>query len=205
MVTLRNANTSLPESARQFVENVHPREFQQGGPSRDKEVYIPHHSRDHYRSSVEYHNSSRHALPKLSFPLFNGVHPSIWKDKFLDFFHFYNVPESLWVTTASLHMDKNAAKWYKTYKLMHGVGTWSEFIAAVEQQFGSYEYRDATRELVSLYQDGTVDEYIFAFVDLQYQLTMHNTGTHQVYFVTRFIKGKNLNYELEFSLRFLRP
>ena len=86
-------------------------------------------------------------------------------------------------------MDENAAKWYKMYKIMNGVGTWSEFIAAVEQQFGSYEYSDATRELVSLYQDGTVDEYIFAFVDLQYQLTMHNTSMDQVYFVTQIIKG----------------
>ena len=75
-------------------------------------------------------------------------------------------------------MDENAAKWYKTYKLMHGVGTWSEFIAAVEQQFGSYEY-----------QEGTIEEYISTFVDLQYQLTMHNTSMDQVYFVTQIIKG----------------
>ena len=120
--------------------------------------------------------------------MFNGVNPVIWKDKCLDFFHFYSIPESLWVTSASLNMDENSSKWYKTYKLTNGIGTWSEFIAAVEQQFGSYEYRDAIGELVSLYQEGTLEEYISAFVDLQYQITMHNTGMDQVYFVTQFIK-----------------
>ena len=75
------------------------------------------------------------------------------------------------------------------YKLTNGVTTWHEFISAVEQQFGSFEYRDAMVELVSLSQEGTLDEYIFAFVDLQYQISMYNTGMDQIYFVTQFIKG----------------
>ena len=121
--------------------------------------------------------------------MFTGVNPTIWKDKCLDFFHFYNVLDSLWVTSASLHMDENSSRWYKMHKITNGVGTWSEFIAAVEHQFGSFEYRDAMGELVSLYQDGTLEAYISTFLDLQYHISMHNTGMDQVYFVTQFIKG----------------
>ena len=116
--------------------------------------------------------------------MFTSVNPTIWKDKCLDFFHFYNIPESMWVTSASLHMDENSSRWYKMHKITNGVGTWSEFIAAVEHQFGSFEYRDAMGELVSLYQDATLEAYISAFLDLQYQISMHNTGMDQVYFVT---------------------
>ena len=177
-----------PSSPRPNHGDTRFTEFHQGASSRNREVPPPEH-RDSHRSHSDHHSFSRNALPKLTFPMFNGVNPVIWKDKCLDFFHFYNIPESLWVTSASLNMDENSSKWYKTYKLTNGIGTWSEFIAAVEQQFGSYEYRDAVGELVSLYQEGTLEEYISAFVDLQYQITMHNTGMDQVYFVTQFIKG----------------
>ena len=85
------------------------------------------------------------------------------------------------------------------YKLTNGVTTWPEFISAVEQQFGSFEYRDAMVELVSLSQEGTLDEYISAFVDLQYQISMYNTGMDQIYFVTQFIKG--LKPELRYGVQ----
>ena len=103
------------------------------------------------------------------------------------------------MTSASLNMDENSSKWYQMYKLTNGVSTWSEFIKAVEQQFGSFEYRDAMVELVSLYQEGTLEDYISAFVNLQYQITMYNTGMDQIYFVTQFIKG--LKPELRFGVQ----
>ena len=84
----------------------------------------------------------RHAVPKMPFPKFFGDNPRIWKDYCLDYFHIFNIPESMWVTSASLNMDEHAAKWFQVYKLKHGVSTWSDFISAVEEQFGAYTYRD---------------------------------------------------------------
>lgn len=67
-----------------------------------------------------------------------------------------NIPESMWATAASLHMDDNAEKWLQVYKLKHGLGTWTELMTAVEQKFGAYDYQHAIDDLLELHQTGTV-------------------------------------------------
>jgi hypothetical protein len=53
----------------------------------------------------------------------------------------YNIPDCMWTTAASLHMDDNAAKWWQVYKLKVGLGDWDTFVRAVEEKFGAYDYR----------------------------------------------------------------
>ena len=67
--------------------------------------------------------------------------------------------------------------------------SWSVFIEAIEQKFGAVDYRDALSTMFDLHQTATVDEYISAFEDLRYQLTMHNRHLGEMFFVTQFIKG----------------
>jgi hypothetical protein len=128
-------------------------------------------------------------LPKMSFPRFNGENPRIWKDKCLDYFHIFSLPEALWLPTATMFMYDNATRWLQVYKLKQGLTIWTTFIAAMEEQFGSYEYRDAMGEIVALTQEGSLEDYISAFTDLQYQVQMHNQGLDEIYFVTQFVKG----------------
>jgi hypothetical protein len=59
----------------------------------------------------------------------------------------------------------------------------------VESQLGSYDYRDAITDLVALSQNGNMVDYITAFVDLQYQVQMHNQGLDELYFVTKLLVG----------------
>jgi len=70
-----------------------------------------------------------------------------------------------------------------------GVGTWLQFVLAVEEQFGSDDYRAALDELLMLKQKGTVEEYASEFASLQFQISMHNSGYVELFFVTQFIKG----------------
>lgn len=86
-------------------------------------------------------------------------------------------------------MDGPAAKWLQVYKLKHGLGKCEEFIAAVENYFGSYDYRDVISELIALHQEGALEDYITAFVDLQYQVSMHNTGLDEIFCVEQFTSG----------------
>jgi hypothetical protein len=79
------------------------------------------------------------ALPKLSFPKFNGENPRIWIDKCGDYFHIFNIPESMWTTTTSLHLEENAVKWWQVFRLKHGLFTWPVFVAAIEERFGVYD------------------------------------------------------------------
>lgn len=85
--------------------------------------------------------SFRSMMPKLTFSRFEGDNPCIWKDKCLDYFRLFELPQSLWATMASLGMDGKAAKWLQVYKQKHGLTDWETFIAAVEVKFGDNDYR----------------------------------------------------------------
>jgi hypothetical protein len=60
--------------------------------------------------------SPKHQL-KMQFPRFDGDQPRIWKDKYLDYFHLFNVNSALWLVSCTLHMDGNDALWLKAYRL----------------------------------------------------------------------------------------
>lgn len=59
----------------------------------------------------------------------------------------------------------------------------------MEEKFGANEYRTTLGELMELKQTASVEEYISTFEDLQYQLTMLNTGLGEMFFVTTFVNG----------------
>lgn len=73
----------------------------------------------------------------MNFPEFDGTDPCLWKDKCEDYFKLMNVPENLWATAASLHMNNTTSRWVRAHKLKHGLGSWSEFMAAVQAKFGA--------------------------------------------------------------------
>jgi len=168
-------------------------------PSASQEVPHTRTMHTNHRHQGESSGSSRPYVPKMSFPLFTGEHPKIWKDKCLNYFSLCNVPESMWTIAASMHMDGPASKWLQVYKLRNGLGSWAEFIAAVEDQFGSYDYRDSIGDLVTLTQTSSLEDYVTVFVDLQYQVSMHNLGLDEIYFVTQFTTG--LKPELRASVQ----
>jgi len=87
-------------------------------------------------------------------------------DKCQNYFNIYQIPESLWVEAATMHLQDNAAKWWKTYKLTHPSVTWKQFSADVQEQFGSDDYRSAINELLDLKQTSTVEEYTSKFQSL---------------------------------------
>lgn len=49
-----------------------------------------------------------------------------------------------------MHMDKNAAKWVRVQKRKNGLGTWVQFMDAVEAKFGAYDYIHALSDLLEL-------------------------------------------------------
>ena len=95
----------------------------------------PSHRRVPPRAPRPHHDAAplpRSVLPKLQFPLFTGENPKIWRDKCVDYFRISNIEESMWVTAAALHFDKNAAKWLQVYKKTNPDPTWEQFADAVE-------------------------------------------------------------------------
>ena len=81
--------------------------------AKDKGIKKPEQSKSH-RSKIEPDKGEgvpHHALPKMLFPKFS-IHPKIWIDNCCNYFSIYNVPERLWVSSATMHLEGNATKWY---------------------------------------------------------------------------------------------
>jgi len=131
----------------------------------------------------------RHVLPKMSCPRFNGENPVIWRDKCMDYFQLFDVPQHLWVRVASLNFDEPAAQWLQVYKKKNKSNSWLQFVLAVEQKFGKDNYRRAVTELLELQQTGTVEEYYQAFQTLQFEVCMYNSEYGEVFFTSQFING----------------
>jgi hypothetical protein len=110
------------------------------------------------------HENGGHThMPKMSFPRFFGEHPRIWRDQCLDYFRVFNISPALWHTTATLHLDGNAAIWYQAYKQRHTVRGWPQLITAVENEFGVDDQRKSMKALLKPKQTRTVHEYITKF------------------------------------------
>jgi len=91
-----------------------------------------------------------HVLPKMSCPRFSGENPVIWRDKYMDYFKLFDVPQHLWVCVASLNFDEPAAQWLQVYKKHNKSNSWLQFVLAVEQKFGKDNYRKAVTDLLEL-------------------------------------------------------
>jgi hypothetical protein len=125
----------------------------------------------------------------MSFPRFDGENPRIWKDKCLDYFRLFNVNPALWLVSATLHMDGNAALWLKAYRLRHDITTWPMLMAAVMEKFGADDYRRYLKQFLALKQRGSVEEYQLQFESLSYQVSIQNPHYDEQFFVAQFIKG----------------
>lgn len=112
---------------------------------------------------------------KWTFPKFQDSDPGIWFDRFVDYFTVYQVPEWMWASSASMHMEGNASRWLQVYKLKHGLVDWGQFTQVVREKFGVDEYPQAMRDLVNVTQQQGVEEYSQAFDDIRYVTTLHNS------------------------------
>jgi len=95
----------------------------------------------------------------------------------------------MWITTATLHFEGNAAKWWQAYKQNHTLGSWTTFCAEVEEKFGADDFRTAMTELLALKQTRSVEDYTAAFQGLQFDITMYNCNYHDMFFTTHYISG----------------
>lgn len=128
-------------------------------------------------------------MPKMPFPRFDGTNPIIGIDKAVNYFTMYDIPKFLWVTASTVAFDDNAAKWLQVYTLQNDLGTWEQFTDAVQEHFGTYDYKTTMNDIMTLKKIGTVQEYYQQFLDAKYQLHMHNTTLDNTFFVQHFVRG----------------
>jgi hypothetical protein len=107
----------------------------------------------------------------MLFPISDGTQPKIWLDKGLNYFHIYQIPESLWVEAATMHLQDNASKWWQTHKQSNPAVNWKKFATNIQETFGPDDHRSALNDLLDLKQTSTVEEYTTQFKSLQYDVS----------------------------------
>ena len=96
------------------------------------------------RPPDEHLGDGRMVTPKMNFPKFNGTFPRLWRDNCIDYFQACNITPAMWLTTARMNLEGNAAHWFQAYKLRNEVLSWQQFITAVEAKFGVDDHRHSS-------------------------------------------------------------
>jgi hypothetical protein len=166
-------------------------------PLDDQDMGLKHEYGHNYSSQKEYR------LPKTDFPRFDGEHPRIWKEQTEKYFAMYHVPMHMRVPFATMHFKGNASYWLQSYDAQHNLETWAELCVAIENRFGRDLHNTFMRELLSLKQTTTVEDYIERFEQLRHKVLLHNDKYDDVLFVNRFIDG--LKYDIRNAILLHKP
>ncbi|WVZ98670.1 hypothetical protein U9M48_044077 [Paspalum notatum var. saurae] len=162
-----NSSVNSSHSSLKQAEEVNP--FHSKGKGKSSKQHPPKETKSHHRNREYFdhqysrsHQVPRHTLPKMQFPIFDGSHPRIWKDK---------------------------SKWLQAYKQKNKLENWGLFCTAVETKFGADDYRVAITDLLALCQTDSVEAYTTAFEALQFEICMHNSTYDDLFFTSQYIAG----------------
>jgi hypothetical protein len=114
-------------------------------------------------------------LPKLNFPTFDGLNPTLWQARCEDYFHMYGVDPLVWIQVATMQFFGPAARWLQWVKPRLATTSWEDFGRLLKDRFGKDEHALLLRQLFQLKQSGSVSEYIEHFAQLTDQLNAYQT------------------------------
>ncbi|KAK3204474.1 hypothetical protein Dsin_018520 [Dipteronia sinensis] len=119
------------------------------------------------------------------------------------FFLIHHVPSDQKVLMASIHFEKKAEAWFKSfYALREGVG-WNEFTEALLERFVDVGHEDIVGELYRLRQNITVAEYQERFEEIQRRLLAKNLRLKDEFLIASFVSG--LKREIKHDVKKFNP
>lgn len=143
------------------------------------------------------------SMPKMDFPKLNDENPRLWKEQCENYFDIYGVSEMMKPKFAALNFSGQAATWLQTVQLRSRIQSWQAMQEAVCSHFDKDRYPLQMKQLESLKQTRSVQEYHDKFEQLAHSILLYNPGYDDVYFVTKFLGG--LKEEIRVPLTLHRP
>ncbi|KAL5759714.1 hypothetical protein ACOSQ2_018552 [Xanthoceras sorbifolium] len=154
-------------------------------------------------SSSQVFTDSLLKAPKLSFPKFDGTDPKTWLRKCDRYFLIHPVPPDQKVLIASIHFEKKAEVWFRSYYDFQEGVSWREFKESLLTRFLDVEQEDVIGELYRLRQSGMVSEYQDKFEELQPRLRAKGYGLGDGFFLESFLSG--LKSEIKNQVKMFSP
>jgi hypothetical protein len=124
---------------------------------------------------------------KMEFPKFDGNNLRLWRDQCEMFFEVYSMVENLKTRFAALNFIGPAATWRQTLERRGRILNWEVLCREVFQCFDKDQYSMHLRQLDSLWQRGSVSDYVHTFEQLAHGILLYNSNYDDTYFVTRFL------------------
>ncbi|WVZ58303.1 LOW QUALITY PROTEIN: hypothetical protein U9M48_008586, partial [Paspalum notatum var. saurae] len=151
------------------------------GTSSQNDFHFPEHQDSPHHRTAPY--------PKLEFPKFDGDNPRLWRDRCQMYFEVYAVADALKTRFAALNFSGAAATWLQTIECKEWILDWDHLCSLVFTRFDKNQYQLQLRQLDSLKQTGSVQEYQERFEQLSHGILLYNAAYDETYFVTRFLGG----------------
>ncbi|WVZ61926.1 hypothetical protein U9M48_011733 [Paspalum notatum var. saurae] len=151
------------------------------GTSSQNDFHFPEHQDSPHHRTAPY--------PKLEFPKFDGDNPRLWRDRCQMYFEVYAVADALKTRFAALNFLGAAATWLQTIERKERILDWDHFCSLVFTRFDKNQYQLQLRQLDSLKQTGSAQEYQERFEQLSHGILLYNAAYDETYFITRFLGG----------------
>ncbi|KAG8480509.1 hypothetical protein CXB51_024639 [Gossypium anomalum] len=143
----------------------------------------------------------RNSSFRVDCPHFDGGNFRGWWSKLEQYFKAEGIGEQDRVRVVMLHLDGKALDWHHFFVHRHGglhQLPWEMYARGIRERFGSESFLDPMTELVTLKQQGSVDQFHDGFLSLLNQLNLPET-----YALSIFIS--NLKPEIGQYLRLFKP
>jgi hypothetical protein len=141
----------------------------------------------------------------MNFPKFDGENPRLWITWCEDYFDLYTVHPAVWIKCATMNFVNSspAARWLQSLDPQVKQLPWQEFCHLVLDRFGKAQYEALVRQMFSIRQTSTVQDYIDRFAGLIDSLVAYGRGTDPVFFAMRFVDG--LKDDIRNAVHMQRP
>ncbi|KAL4571363.1 hypothetical protein LXL04_018121 [Taraxacum kok-saghyz] len=110
-----------------------------------------------------YFESSLFSLPNVKLPQFDGIDPQGWITKAELYFQVNKIPVTQKLQLAQMCMDGVALNWYTNLLIKHPSTDWLHFRDKMMVRFSGSKFQNAHEVLGSLFQEGSIDDYIEEF------------------------------------------
>jgi hypothetical protein len=127
----------------------------------------------------------------MPFPQFDGSTPQLWITQAQSYFDMYLVDPAMWVRVATMNFTNSAKRWLQSinHRLESEHTSWAVLCVMIRERFCRDQHELLLRQLFSIKQTGSVQDYVDKFVDLIEQLSAYTPNPDILSYVTRFVDG----------------
>jgi hypothetical protein len=93
-------------------------------------------------------------LAQMSFLVFDGSNPKLWRSRCETYFEYHVVPVEMWIRLATMHFEGPALFWLQSMEGRTREMNWGELCAALITRFGRDQHNLLIRQFYHIYQTG---------------------------------------------------